>query len=97
MEAGEPGAPMGPAVLHVVEEQKLELDPVTIHSHNMVVKPAQDQPHQVPAVTQIHVQLMEAGAPGAPMEPAVNHVVEEQKAKLDPVTIHSHNMVVKPA
>ena len=40
---------------------------------------------------------MEAGAHGAPMDPAVNHVVEEQKAKLDPVTVHSHNMVAKPA
>ena len=56
MEAGAPGAPMDPAVLHVVEEQKSKLDPVTVHSHNMVVKPVQDQPLQVPAVTQTHVQ-----------------------------------------
>ena len=56
METGEPGAPMDPVVLHVVEEQKTELDPVTVHSLNMEVKPAQDQPLQVPAVTQIHVQ-----------------------------------------
>ena len=56
METGEPGAPMDPVVLHVVEEQKSELDRVTIHSHNMVVKLAQDQLHPVQAVTQIHVQ-----------------------------------------
>jgi len=55
-EAGEPGAPMGPAVLHVVEEQELKLDPVTIHSHNMVVKPAEDQPRRVRDATQTHVQ-----------------------------------------
>ena len=56
MEAGEPGAPMDPAVLHVVEELKSELVPVTVHSHNMVVKPVQDQPQQVLAATQTHVQ-----------------------------------------
>ena len=56
MEAGEPGAPMDRAVKHVVEEQKSKLDPVTVHSHNMVVKPAQDQDQQVLAVTQTHVQ-----------------------------------------
>ena len=56
MEAGEPGAPMGPAVLHVVEELKSKLAPVTVHSHNMVVKPVQDQPQQVLAATQTHVQ-----------------------------------------
>ena len=39
---------------------------------------------------------MEAGVPGVPMDPAVLHVVEEQKSKLDPVTVHSLNMVVKP-
>ena len=55
MEAGVPGAPMDPAVLHVVEE-KSELDPVTVHSLNMVAKPVQDQPQQVLAVTQTHVQ-----------------------------------------
>ena len=55
MEAGEPGAPMDPAVLHVMEEQKPKLDPVTVHSHNMVVKPAQDQTQRVLAVTQTHV------------------------------------------
>ena len=55
MEAGEPGAPMDPAVLHVVEEEKSELVPVTVHSHNMVVKPAEDQPQQVPAATQTRV------------------------------------------
>ena len=97
MEAGAPGAPMDPAVNPVVEEQKSKVDPVTVHSHNMVVKPAQDPPHQVLAVTQFHVQLMEAGALGAPMDPAVVHVVEEQEQKVDPVTVHSLNMVVKPA
>ena len=56
MEAGAPGAPMDPAVLHVAEEQKSKLDHVTLQCHNMVVKPVQDQPHQVPAVTQTHVQ-----------------------------------------
>ena len=56
MEAGEPGAPMDRAVKHVVEEQKSKLDPVTVHSHNMVVKPAQDQPQQVLAATQTHVE-----------------------------------------
>ena len=55
MEAGAPGAPMDPAVHHVVEEQKSKLDPVTVHSHNMVVNPAQDQDQQVLAVTQTHV------------------------------------------
>ena len=56
MEAGEPGAPMDPAVLHVVEEQKLKLVPVTVHSHNMVVNPAQEQPQRALAVTQTYVQ-----------------------------------------
>ena len=94
MEAGDPGAPMDPAVLHVVEEQKPKLDPVTVHRHNMVVKPAQDQPHQVLVATLIHVRLMEAGAPGAPMDPAVLLVAEEQKSKVEHVTVHSLNMVV---
>ena len=96
MEAGEPGAPMDPAVLHVVEELKSKLGPVTVHSHNMVVKPVQDQPQQVLAATQTHVLLMEAGEAGAPMDPAGLHVGEE-KSELDPVTVHSLNMVVKPA
>ena len=96
MEAGAPGAPMDRAVLHVVEEQKTELDPVTVHSHNMEVKSVQDHLLRVLAVTQIPVQLMEAGAHGVPMDLAAKHVVEEQKAKLDPVTIHCHNMEVKP-
>ena len=96
MEAGEPGAPMDPAVLHVVEEQKSKLVPVTVHSHNMVAKTVSDQTQQVLAATQTHVQSMEAGEPGAPMDPAVLHVVEEQKSELVPVTVHSHNMVVKP-
>ena len=56
MEVGAPGAPTAPAVNHVVEEQKSKLDHVTVHCHNMVVKPVQDQPHQALAVTQIHVQ-----------------------------------------
>ena len=97
MEAGAPGALMDPVVHHVVEEQKSRLDHVTIQSLNMVVKPVQDQPLQVPAATQIHVQLMEAGAPGAPMDPAVLHVVVEENSKLVPVTVHGLNMVVKPA
>ena len=97
MEAGAPGALMDPVVHHVVEEQKSRLDHVTIQSLNMVVKPVQDQPLQVPAATQIHVQLMEAGAPGAPMDPAVLHVVEELKSELDPATVHNHNMVVRAA
>ena len=87
---------MVPAVVHVVGEHKLKVDPVTDHRHNMVVKPAQDHPHTVEAATQTHVQLMEAGAPGAPMDPAVVHVVEEQEQKVDPVIVHSHNMEVKP-
>ena len=57
MEAGAPGAPMNRAVLPVVEEQKSELDPVTVRSLNMVVKPVQDQPHRVLAVTLIHVMV----------------------------------------
>ena len=73
MEAGAHGAPLDRAVLHVVEEQKSELDPVTVHNHNMVVKLVQDPPQQVLAVTQTHVQSMEAGEAGAPMEPAVLH------------------------
>ena len=97
MEAGVPGAPMDPAVLHVVEEPKSKIDHAIVQSLSMVVKPAQDLPHQVLAATQIYVQLMEAGAPGAPMDPAVLRVAEEQKSKLDPVTIHSHNMVVRLA
>ena len=95
MEAGALGVPMDHAVLRVVEELKSELAPVTVHSHNMVVKPVQDQPQQVLAVTQTHVQSMEAGEPGAPMDPAVLHVVEEQKSELVPVTVHSHNTVAK--
>ena len=56
MEAGALGAPMGPAVLHVVEEQESKLDPVTIHSNNLMVKPAEDQPQTESAATQTHVQ-----------------------------------------
>ena len=55
MEAGVLGVPIAPAVLYVVEEQKAEPDPVTVHSHNMVDGGAQDQPQRVLAVTQIHV------------------------------------------
>ena len=55
MEAGAHGAPTGPAAKLVVEEQKTELDPVTLHSHNMEVKPVQDKPQRVLAVTHIHV------------------------------------------
>ena len=47
MEAGAPGAPMDPAVVHVVEEQEQKVDPVTVHSHNMEVKTAMDHPHIV--------------------------------------------------
>ena len=97
MEAGDPGKPMAPVALRVVEEQKSEFDPVTVHSLNMVVKTAQDQPRKVQAATQTHVQSMEAGAPGAPMDPAVLHVVEELKSELDPATVHNHNMVVRAA
>ena len=63
----------------------------------MVVKPAVDQPQRVPPATQTHVQLMEVGAPGAPMGPAVVHVVEEENSKLAPVTVHGLNMVAEPA
>ena len=42
-------------MLHVVEEQRVELDPVTDHSHNMVEKTVQDQPLQVLVVTPLHV------------------------------------------
>ena len=75
MEAGDPGAPMDLAAKLVVEEQKAKLDPVTVHSRNMVAKPAQAHPHWVLAATQVPVQLMEAGDPGAPMERAVVHVM----------------------
>ena len=53
MEAGDPGAPMDRAVVQV--QQKAELDPVTVHSHNMEVKPVQDKPRRLLAVTRIHV------------------------------------------
>ena len=56
MEAGDPGILMDPAVLHVVEEQKSELAPVTVHSHNTVAKTVPDQTQQVLAATQTHVQ-----------------------------------------
>ena len=87
---------MDPAVVHVEEEQEQKVDPVTVHSLNMVVTNAQVQPQRASAATQTHVQLMEAGAPGAPMEPEVVHVVEEQEREVDPVTVHHPNMVVKP-
>ena len=96
MEAGDHGKPMAPVALRVVEEQKSEFDPVTVHSQNMVVKTAQDQPQKVQAATQTHVQSMETGAPGAPMDHVVLHVVEEQEQEVDPVIVHSHNMEVKP-
>ena len=44
MEAGVPGAPMDPAVLHVEEEPRPDLDHVTIHRLNMEVSPALDHP-----------------------------------------------------
>ena len=53
MEAGDPGAPMDRAVVHVI--QKAELDPVTVLSRNMEVKPVQDKPQRVLTVTRIHV------------------------------------------
>ena len=56
MEAGALGVPMDHALKHVVEDQKSEVDPVTVHRHNMVVKAAQDHPHTVQAATHIHVQ-----------------------------------------
>ena len=84
-------------MLHVVEEPKSELDPVTVHSLNMVVKPVQAQPQVVLAATHIRVPLMEAGALGVPMDHALKHVVEDQKSEVDPVTVHRHNMVVKAA
>ena len=56
MEAGDPGAPMDLAAKLVVEEQKTELDPVTVHSHNMEVKRVQDKPRRLLAVTRIHVR-----------------------------------------
>ena len=46
---------MDSAVLHVVEEQKSKLVPVTVHSHNMVAKTVPDLLQQVLAVTQPHV------------------------------------------
>ena len=58
MEAGAPGATMVPAVVHVVEEQKLNIDPVLIHGLKMVVITAMDQPHIVLPVTQTHVQII---------------------------------------
>ena len=52
---------MDPVVLHVVEEENSKLAPVTVHGLNMVVKPAEDQPQQVPAATQIRVQQYQVG------------------------------------
>ena len=40
----------------VVEELRPGGDSVTVHGLNMVVKPVQDQPQRVLAVTHIHVQ-----------------------------------------
>ena len=54
MEAGDPGPHMDLAVVHV--EQKAELDPVTIHCHNMEVNPVKDKPQKVLSVTRIHVR-----------------------------------------
>ena len=77
MEAGEPGAPMDPAVLHVVEEQGRKVDPVIVHSHNMEVKLAQDPPQKASVATRTYVQSMEVGVRGVLMDLAVLHVVEE--------------------
>ena len=62
MEDGAHGAPMDPAVYHVVEEQEQKVDPVIDHSHNMVVKPVQGHPQRVSSATQFHVQLMNVSA-----------------------------------
>ena len=62
-----------------VVEQKSELDPVTVHSHNMEVKHVQDKPQGVLAVTQIHVQQMEDGAPGVTGLSVPRPVVEEMR------------------
>jgi len=86
---------MAPAVLRVMEEPRPDLDPVTIHHLNMVVKPAQDQPHPVLAVLGNIVQLMENGDHGVPMAPAVVHVAREPGPELD--IVHRQNMVVNPA
>ena len=58
MEAGAPGVPMDPAVKHVVEEQKSNIDPVTVHGLNTVVGTALDHPPIVDPVTQTHVVPM---------------------------------------
>ena len=58
MEAGAPGATMVPAVVHVVEEQKLNIDPVLIHGLKMVVMTAMDHTITVLPVTQTHVQII---------------------------------------
>ena len=42
-------------MLHVVEAQGAELDPVPVHSHNMGVKPVQDLPKIALSVTRIPV------------------------------------------
>ena len=76
MEAGDHGVSTDLVAKLAMEELKAKQDPATVHSRNMVAKPAQAHPHQVLAVTQIPVQLMEAGDPGAPMERAVLHVMK---------------------
>jgi len=58
MEAGVPGVPMVPAVVHVVEDININIDPVLIHGLKMVVKTAMDQTITEPAVTQTHVQII---------------------------------------
>ena len=58
MEAGVPGVPMVPAVVHVVEDININIDPAPVHGLNMVVETAQDHPHTVEAATQILVQIV---------------------------------------
>ena len=97
MENGDPGVPMAPAVLHVEEEPRPDLDHVTIHRLNMEVSPALDQPQRSLPVLRNIVPLMENGDPGDLMDPALLHVMEEPRPELDHVTIHRHNMEVSPA
>ena len=55
MVPGDPGV-LGLSVPRpVVEEMRRGGDFVTVHNLNMVVKPVQDHPQRVLAVTQIHV------------------------------------------
>ena len=54
-EAGAPGAPTAPALLHV-EDSESDLGPVTVHGLTTEVKSVQDLPQRVPAVVpRVHV------------------------------------------